>query len=174
MHLDLPGGRPSNQKPHKRLFHPPRGSTATQTKCGQWRNHWPLLRVSFPSQESGKCFFFLKTHKRYVTSMILVGVGQDQTYPSLMKECKQLSSRWCESEWSNVAWTLNVHHPHAGKDITPSTLYYPTNFILIFKSSFSLLYQDSVVSWQGRWYKNSRQAVTLARMETPMPCSDDS
>lgn len=77
--------------------------------------------------------FLKKPHKRYVTSMILVGVGQDQTYPSLVKECKQLSSRWCESEWSNVAWTPNVHHPHAGRVITTSTLFYPTNFISIFQ-----------------------------------------
>lgn len=132
-----------------------------------WRSHF---RSKNQENVLGFFCFFLKTHKRYETSMILVRVGQDQTYPSLMKECKQQSSRWCESEWSNVAWILNIHNPHAGKDITHP----PLRITLPILYWFSRLHQDCVLSWQRRWYENSRQAVTLARMETPMPCSDDS
>lgn len=71
-----------------------------------------------------------KKPKRYETSMIPVRVGQDQTYPSLMKVCKQLSSRWSCREWSNSSNTERTPPTH-WESITASTLHFSINLRLI-------------------------------------------
>lgn len=99
-------------KPHERQFHHFQGYTATQTRCGQ-------LGESQATDEGSIPVCISKHQERCETSLVLVRAGQDQTYPSFMKECKQLSSRWSDGELSNVVQILNIRQQQNGKRSHP-------------------------------------------------------
>lgn len=82
MHLDQPGGRPSNQYHIRDCFTIFR---ATQLLIQDAIYEGLIPLCIFKNQE--------KKNTRCETRMIPVRVGQDQTHPSFMKECKQLSTR---------------------------------------------------------------------------------
>lgn len=84
MHLDQPGGRPSNQNHIRGCFTIFRATQLLkQDVDGEENRGRDEGLISLHESEK-----FLK--KRYVNSMIPVRVRQDQTYPPFMKECKQL------------------------------------------------------------------------------------
>lgn len=138
MHLDQPGGRPSNQNHMRAYFtliratQPLKQNVDSEEITGHWWGSNFPLRISN-----------IQSSKRYETSMIPVRVRQDQTYPSFMKECKKLSSSWSEREWTN--WTY-CSPPINWENITPSTLYFPINVPLIFKERH---HQCFIKLWHG-------------------------
>lgn len=160
-HLDQPGGKPSNQNHIRGCYHRHlQGYTASQTRCGQCGSQATEC-LDFPLylQEN-------KNPRRYETTVIPARVGQDQTYPSFIKECEQPSFSQSESEWSNVAWILSRHHPHNGKMSHPQlSISKSVSYQSLRKSFLLKTHHGSVLAWQSGWCKNSRQAITLARIK---------
>lgn len=143
MHLDQPGGRPSNQNHIRGWFTIFRATQILKldVDSGEITGHWWGSNFPLYLQKSEK------TPKRYESSM----KHQRWAGPNISLFHKRMQAAELWVKWGRMKQcSLNIEPPK--HNITPSVLNFPINFLLIFKERPHFHFLIKSLFWHGKVY----------------------